>query len=52
MGSIFGGAQAVVIWLGEAPVLGQNLCLEAGEVDFQGDGFPKFKAFSYQVDPR
>lgn len=43
MGRIFGGAQAVVIWLGEAPVLGQKLYLEAGEVDFQGDGFPEFK---------
>lgn len=43
MGRIFGGAQAVVVWLGEAPVLGEKLYLEAGEIDFQGDGFPDFK---------
>ena len=43
MGRIFGGAQAVVVWLGEAPVLGQKLYLEAGEIDFQGDGFPEFE---------
>jgi hypothetical protein len=43
MSKIFGSAQAVVVWLGEAPVLGQRLYLEAGDVDFQGDGFPEFK---------
>ena len=28
---------------GEAPVLGQKLYLETGEIDLQGDGFPEFK---------
>jgi hypothetical protein len=43
MSRIFGSAQTVVVWLGEAPALGQRLYLEAGEVDFQGDGFPELK---------
>jgi hypothetical protein len=43
MSRIFGSAQTVVVWIGEAPVLGQRLYLESDEVYSQGDGSPDFE---------